>query len=152
MKREDLVAGRIYVIAGRGEMRLDRATALVFHAHGGGHYWASEDEVVREATAEDLRRRDEQARPRGVACDDPECWCRRYGMTLGQEVFTVIQAEPDGVSYPQIAARLCREVPKAELEGVLTRLERAGFIRVEAADVSRTFLAPGPNPVVWGGL
>lgn len=38
--------------------------------------WASPHEVVREATAEDLRRRDEQARPRGVACDDPECWCR----------------------------------------------------------------------------
>lgn len=52
--------------------------ALCFAAHGTRSpcYWAQPHEVVREATAEDLRRRDEQARPRGVACDDPECWCR----------------------------------------------------------------------------
>lgn len=72
------ITGRIYILAGRGELLCVDASSLRFAAHGAhtGGYWASPHEVVREATAEDLRRRDEQARPRGVACDDPECWCR----------------------------------------------------------------------------
>lgn len=99
MNRSELVVGRIYVVAGRGEMMLTELSPIPedslrafqayggntlgyggtvkFAAHGGGSCWAAPEDVAREATQEDLKRRDAQARSRGVACDDPECWCRK---------------------------------------------------------------------------
>lgn len=79
--------GKIYVIAARGEMKcaeeMEGGHVFMFWGHGWGRYWAGPDEVVREANAEDLKRRDAQARPRGVACDDGRCWCHEI---LGQKL------------------------------------------------------------------
>ena len=99
MRREELVIGKVYTVAGRGEMRMaefcDPPADLIrkfqayggrgmpegitvrLEGHGGGDYWASPEDIVREASRADLDARDAQARPRGVACDDLECWCRK---------------------------------------------------------------------------
>lgn len=81
MKRSELVIGRIYTVAGQGEMRLakldhDRMPEMV--AHGGGTYWSSPEQIVCEASPMDLIARDAEARARGVACEDEECWCRPF--------------------------------------------------------------------------
>lgn len=103
MKRDELELGKIYVVAGRGEMKLvefcpppasvirqfraygglgvpDGLTVRL-EAHGGWSHFASHDELVREATQADLDAREAQARPRGVECKDPECWCKNTGAT-----------------------------------------------------------------------
>lgn len=71
--------GRVYVIAGRGEMLAHAFTrnpnCTEFLAHGNIRYWASHDQVHREAKASDLDARHEQAKPRGVHCRDANCWC-----------------------------------------------------------------------------
>lgn len=100
MRRDELEVGRVYLVAGRGEMRLaefcpppadlirkfrayggraPEGVTVRLESHGGGSYWVAPEEIVREATQEDLAARDAQDRPRGLACDDPECWCRRRG-------------------------------------------------------------------------
>lgn len=102
MKRADLKVGKIYVVVGRGEMMLAEFSSVPadalrafqayggnilgyggtvkFKAHGGGEYWATPEDVVREASRADLDARDAQAQSRGVACEDPECWCQEYGL------------------------------------------------------------------------
>lgn len=97
MNRRPIVkttVGRVYIIAGLGEMlcvegralpelhtpspHAEPPAALTFAAHGtrSVSYWAEPHEVVREAFKVDIERRHEQALPRGLACTDPDCWCR----------------------------------------------------------------------------
>lgn len=80
MNLSDLEVGKPYVIVGHGEMLLTRIheKTPVFAPHGSdtGSYYASTDQVIRKATREDLDRRHENAKPRGVDCKDRDCWCR----------------------------------------------------------------------------
>lgn len=79
MNRADLRVGKVYLIAGLGEMRLEVTTPLdmMFHGHGDAIHWTTPDQVVREATKADLEPRDAQGQPKGVACKRKQCWCRR---------------------------------------------------------------------------
>lgn len=80
MDFDELRTGRIYVVCGRGEMLYSGEggeQSARFVAHGGGNYWAAASDVVRAADWGDVDRREEQARSRGVACVDLDCWCRR---------------------------------------------------------------------------
>jgi hypothetical protein len=80
MNLSDLEPGKVYVVAGQGELLLVliHEKTPVFAGHGSrtGTYYASLESIVRKATPEDIRRRYEMAKPRGVACDDKSCWCR----------------------------------------------------------------------------
>lgn len=90
LRFEDLVAGRLYVLRGEGELLLAEAVKtlgvtpsrdrqyLVFLAHGNSRYHATLEQVYREATPEDVRRRHQNAMERRVECRDRECWCRKY--------------------------------------------------------------------------
>jgi len=94
MKVEELIVGEPYVVAGRGEMLLAeidtsfRATSANLGAptipvcrmleHGRGDYWCYPEKLVRKATKDDIRARDEQARARNVDCNNPDCWCVKY--------------------------------------------------------------------------
>ena len=70
--------GKVYTLHGNGELLCCGVNPLRFagHGHHEGSYYASRDEVLREATRADLDARYAQAKPRGVACDDRKCWCR----------------------------------------------------------------------------
>jgi hypothetical protein len=73
-------------------------------------------------------------------------------MSLAKEVFLAVLAAPDGVTFPQVQARLLAFHGRGEVQAVLTRMEREGWIKVERTDVSALYLAPGPRPVIWGAL
>lgn len=79
MNRADLRVGKVYIVAGQGVGRLEVTTPLgmMFHGHGDATYWADPDQVMREATKEDLEARDAQGQPKSVACKRKQCWCRR---------------------------------------------------------------------------
>jgi hypothetical protein len=103
MRRDELDLGKVYVVAGRGELMLvefcdppaelirrwkayggqgefPEGTTVRLKGHGNGDYWAAPESIVREATRGDLDARDAQAQRYGLECKDPECWCREYGL------------------------------------------------------------------------
>jgi hypothetical protein len=77
-----LEVGKVYTVAGRGEVLLVEITKpkgilrVASHGTTTPGYWVDPKDVVREATRADLDAREAQARPRGVGCNDKECWCR----------------------------------------------------------------------------
>jgi hypothetical protein len=80
MNLSDLEPGKAYIVAGQGELLLVliHEKTPVFAGHGShtGSYYANLESVVRKATAEDIKRRYEMGKSRGVACDDRDCWCK----------------------------------------------------------------------------
>lgn len=85
MKLEELVVGAPYIVAGRGEMLLesvernDQSNPVCrMLEHGRGYFWTLPSALVRQATAEDIQARAEQARARNVDCNSPHCWCVKY--------------------------------------------------------------------------
>lgn len=69
--------GKVYLLAGEGE-KMATGRPGEYLSHGNRVYWALPEQVVRKATGRDIKARDRQARPRGVGCDDPECWCQVF--------------------------------------------------------------------------
>ena len=80
-----LEVGKMYVVKGEGEAVLASLPSkwgnveMLFHEHI--RNYVSRDDLVREATGEDVRARHAQALPRKVACRDEDCWCRPYLLT-----------------------------------------------------------------------
>jgi hypothetical protein len=78
-----LEVGKVYTVAGCGELLLVEITEpkgiLRMASHGTmtPGCWIGQENVVREATRADLDAREAQARPRGVGCNDENCWCRK---------------------------------------------------------------------------
>jgi len=79
MNRSDLKVGAVYIVAGRGPMWLEELTSPGVHfvGHGGVSYWEASEYVVRECDFGMMARYEAQSNPRGVGCDDQNCWCRK---------------------------------------------------------------------------
>lgn len=99
MNASDMKIGKLYIIdGGRGIMQLlelgrsDSQTGNQpfgrFYGHGPrasnehwGH-WFALDRVVREATPEIVLKERVEADARNVGCNNPDCWCRKYGRVV----------------------------------------------------------------------
>ena len=80
MERDYLEVGSIYIVVGVGEMRLrvlpNQWGNVKMETHGGGTYFVGREDLIREATLEDIDTRHVQAKTRGVECRRETCWCR----------------------------------------------------------------------------
>lgn len=73
-----LKEGAVYIVAGRGDLLLERSGLVcLFLGHGYIRLHLSASEIVREASIKDITEYNRQAKARGVGCEDPMCWCKR---------------------------------------------------------------------------
>ena len=73
------------------------------------------------------------------------------GMTLGQIVYTVINANPNGVDASALVAKVWERNPKAlagDIAEVARRLTHLGYVRQDDGQ----WYAPGPEMVIWKSL
>lgn len=80
----EVEVGKAYIFAGGHVCLVEEAsrppakTTITVLGHGNLRAWMGADEVLREATPEDVQLRHRNAKERGVECTTADCWCRRY--------------------------------------------------------------------------
>ena len=76
--------GKVYIFAGNGDLLVEEApdppkkTTITVRNHGGTIAWVGVEDVLREATPDDVRAWHRARLARGVECKNAECWCRPY--------------------------------------------------------------------------
>lgn len=79
-------AGDVVILKGQGEVLLVHSSVNAeyvcwecrMHGPSKCSYWTFEDKIIRKASAADVLARRAEARVRGVDCNNPDCWCRRF--------------------------------------------------------------------------
>lgn len=71
--------------------------------------------------------------------------------TLGQIVYVLVLANPDGVDETSLLAKLQEDrpsMPQQLMRAVLDDLQEEQYVRYDAG----RWYAPGPKPVIWESL